>query len=779
MQLYLRKVMPFLWSILLALLCWGWAGTVMADSAWRREKLQAVHSWLYLIGIQELTDDTITRICDSDYDMVVLDFIPSEAESTDFPIGDVIARLHAARHPKLVLAYIDIGQAESYRTYWQPEWRIGNPAWIVGADPDGWAENYPVAFWHDEWQQIWLARGGMLDKILSAGFDGIYLDWIEAYSDEHVAAMAEQDGVDAKAAMIRWIQAIAGHCRQWSDNFLVIGQNAAELLADDNYFATLDALAQEQIWFDGGADNDPPGDCPLPATVAAVDSEDYVNSLSPECRRQHDAYPDSTLHMSSEEYLRDILPARQKGLPVFTVDYALDPRNIARIYTLSRSYGFVPFAGNRTLNTFVPVHAAERDDTAVMIVEGNGGESVQNPVFGPDNILFYTLFHQGYNQGPAGIYRLDAQETKTALLDENGNDSVNLPGASWNSITNRLVFASDRGGTDEIWSMNRDGGDLRQITTGTATGYNIEPSFSPDGQWIVFERDTLEQDDSRQQGSIFKIRADGSGLTRLTDGPGTGVDDRQPNWSPTGDRILFQRRVPGADNWDIYTMRPDGSDVRQITKTEASDTDAGFSPDGNWIVYSSDYGGLSVPNIFIQPVTGATPIRITKSQVNEDGAPSWSSDGRWIAFESHPGADEDTNASLWKISFAAPGPKIFFDGGDREYRVEQGENLQMHLALESGSMDAVDVDWWLVRIDAAGRTEYFDLAAGRFVPGLHVTCQGALSSFSDFVVSAFFGAEGPETYKVYFGVDMVKNGQLDMPALFYDHVTVHITTGEE
>ena len=779
MQLYSGKVLPFIWSILFVLLYWGGAATTMAGSVQRREKLQAVHSWLYLIDVHGLTEDTITRICDSEYDMVVLDFIPSEVEHIDFPIDDVIKRFHAARHPKLVLAYIDIGQAESYRTYWQPGWRIGNPAWIVGEDPDGWAENYPVAFWHAEWQQIWSEPGGMLDKILQAGFDGIYLDWIEAYSDEHVAARAGQDEVDAKTAMVSWIQTIAGHCRQQSDNFLVIGQNAAELLADDNYFATLDALAQEQIWFDGGADNDPPGDCPLPATLAAVDSDDYVNSLSPACRRQYDAYPDSTLHMSSEEYLQDIIPARQKGLPVFTVDYALDPQNIARVYTVSRSYGFVPFAGNRALNTFVPVYGVERDDTAVMIVEGNEGESVQNPVFGQDGMLFYTVFHEGYNKGPAGIYRLDAQGTATALLDEEGNDSVNLPGTSWNNVTKRLVFASDRNGTDEIWSMKKDGIDLRQITTGTTTGYNIEPSFSPDGQWIVFERDTLEQDDSRQQGSIFKVRADGSGLTRLTDGPGTGVDDRQPNWSPAGDRILFQRRLPGADDWDIYTMRPDGSDIRQITKTEASDTDASFSPDGNWIVYSSDYGGLPVPNIFIHPISGTEPIRITKSAVNEDGAPSWSPDGWWIAFESHPGADEDTNASLWKIPFAAPGPKIFFDGGDREYRVGLGENLSLHLALESGSMDAVDADWWLVRIDAAGRTEYFDLAAGRFVPGLHVTYQGSLSTFSDFVVNAVFAAEGPEIYTVYFGVDMVKNGQLDISALFYDHVTVQVTAQEE
>ena len=77
--------------------------------------------------------------------MVVLDYIPSVVGDEDYPMAEVIARLHDT--DKMVIAYIDIGEAESYRVYWQDGWRVGDPAWIVGEDPDGWAENYPVAFW--------------------------------------------------------------------------------------------------------------------------------------------------------------------------------------------------------------------------------------------------------------------------------------------------------------------------------------------------------------------------------------------------------------------------------------------------------------------------------------------------------------------------------------------------------------------------------------------------------------------------------------------------------
>ncbi|RMG55004.1 MAG: hypothetical protein D6723_03625 [Acidobacteria bacterium] len=294
-----------------------------------------------------------------------------------------------------------------------------------------------------------------------------------------------------------------------------------------------------------------------------------------------------------------------------------------------------------------------RTDGAELIYDPTGRASAQNPAFSPDGqTLLFTLFHTGYNDGPAGLYVIPMTGgDPVVLIDEEGHDSVNLPGSSWNAATNRITFASDRQDIDEIWTMAPDGGGLFRVTHHTTPGYFIEPSFSPDGEWIVFEADT-DAPDEEQRASIWKVRADGTELTQLTDGPRSSTDDRQPNWSPTGDRILFQRRSLGSDDWNLYTMSPDGSDIRPVTTAPSSDTDASWSPDGRWIVYSSDHGGLPVPNLFIIPAEGGTPIRVTRDRTREDGAPSWSPDGEWIAFESHRGQDEDTPASLWRI--AAP-----------------------------------------------------------------------------------------------------------------------------
>lgn len=314
--------------------------------------LAEVQHWFYMIDVN-LDDDMVDAMVESDYDMIVLDFIPSESNNTDFPMADVIDRLHNAEHPKLVIAYIDIGQAESFRTYWQDEWEVGDPRWITGEDPDGWEENYPVAYWYDEWQSIWLHEDGYIAEIVARGFDGIYLDWVEAYSDTVVMEIADEDGVDATQEMVWWVGELAEAGRALNEDFIVIGQNAAELAEDDDYVAIVDAISQEQVWFDGSADNDPEGDCPLPRTEDDIESAEYIASLSGDCLYLYETYTESTLHVSSESYLYYLDLALDKGLIVFTVDYAVVEDNIEWVVNESRGYGFVPFVSNRALDQFV------------------------------------------------------------------------------------------------------------------------------------------------------------------------------------------------------------------------------------------------------------------------------------------------------------------------------------------------------------------------------------------------------------------------------------------
>jgi cysteinyl-tRNA synthetase, unknown class len=148
--------------------------------------------------LQDLDEPTaVAALAESDYDLLVVE--PGNT-LRDEP-ADAAQRvdpLHAkpAGGTRLVLAYIDIGEAEDYRSYWAEAWQAptashrGSPPFLLAVDPDGWSGNYPVAYWDDEWHNIWLGAAGEVANLARLGFDGVYLDWVEAYDDPAVRAAA-------------------------------------------------------------------------------------------------------------------------------------------------------------------------------------------------------------------------------------------------------------------------------------------------------------------------------------------------------------------------------------------------------------------------------------------------------------------------------------------------------------------------------------------------------------------------------------------------------------
>lgn len=302
-----------------------------------------------------------------------------------------------------------------------------------------------------------------------------------------------------------------------------------------------------------------------------------------------------------------------------------------------------------------------RTDGAIRLTLPPSGKSDQNPAFGPvqSRYIVFTRFSNGYNVGPAGLFLLNLiTEKVTRLTPIEDQDNVNLPGSVWiiKMGEGRIIFASDRAEANDLWRISPNGSNFKRITRHIERSIYMEPSWSPDGRWIVFETSKPGNSDDGRVSTIWKVRSNGTGLTRLT---GTsGLDDRQPNWSPKGDKILFQRRILPNGPWGIYTIDPNGNNLKRVTRSLSDDSDASWSQDGKFIVYSSDYGDIFKPNIFIIPTNGGTPIRVTNS-TNADSAPSWSPINCWIAFESHE--SDDKPAALWRI--AAP-PSIGCKKGD-------------------------------------------------------------------------------------------------------------------
>lgn len=290
-----------------------------------------------------------------------------------------------------------------------------------------------------------------------------------------------------------------------------------------------------------------------------------------------------------------------------------------------------------------PVETMRTD--GAMAVQIMTGGSHQNPAWSPSgDLLLFTRFKTGYNQEPADLLVVSVDTGNLATLVSDGSGNVNVPGSSWNAATGQIAFTSSRDPfDDEVYIIEENGGPGDEVlVTNRETLVIFEPTFSPDGQWLVFETHVLDEEDF---GVIEKYKVDGGSAYITLSNPND--DCKEPNWSPTGEAIVYQRFANGR--WDIWLMDTDGQNRRQVTSGAGNKTDASFSPDGQWIVYSSEEASLDYANIFVVPVSGGDSVRVTNYD-GYDGAPSWSPDGTEIAFESYPGDPDDSpGTTIWII----------------------------------------------------------------------------------------------------------------------------------
>ena len=123
--------------------------------------------------------------------------------------------------------------------------------------------------------------------------------------------------------------------------------------------------------------------------------------------------------------------------------------------------------------------------------------------------------------------------------------------------------------------------------------YLQEPTYSPDGESVVFEA----LDEEADAGTIWRVPAAGGEPVALT-GEEDG-DCRQPNWSPVDDRIVVQCRPEGEGVYQLVILTADGSEFEELTPLDDDATDASWSPDGGALVDSGaadDGAGLFTPS---------------------------------------------------------------------------------------------------------------------------------------------------------------------------------------
>lgn len=215
-----------------------------------------------------------------------------------------------------------------------------------------------------------------------------------------------------------------------------------------------------------------------------------------------------------------------------------------------------------------------------------------SPSFSPDGleIVFYST-RDGNNE----IY----------VMNDDGSDPRNLTNNSAQDFFpaispdgTKIAFVSDRSGHDAIWMMDVDGSN--QTLVADVAGQAQFPDFSPDGKRIVF--------DAGPRGSqqiYFVYLTDTANPIQLTTGFGSN-----PDYSPDGTRIAFECNVVFQHNADICVMGADGTNITQFTQTSAGEIDAAFAPDFAKLAFASFQSGSL--EIYIMdansPLGPATPL---------------------------------------------------------------------------------------------------------------------------------------------------------------------------
>ncbi len=253
-----------------------------------------------------------------------------------------------------------------------------------------------------------------------------------------------------------------------------------------------------------------------------------------------------------------------------------------------------------------------------------------------------------------------------------------------------VAFYSDRDGSPEIYTIKADGSGLVRLTNDPT--FDDSPAISPDGRQIVFL--TARHDPKPQfpnlKYEIYLMDIDGGNPRRLTN---TEAAEDHPAWSPDGSKILFDADYDGDGFYEIYTLNPDGTELTRLTFNTANDQFADWSPDGSQIAFSSDRNGSW--DLFIMDADGGNQEALTDSP-DWELFPAWSPDGGQIAFNGLVPRSRNTDIFVMNADGSeirqltdAPGfdenPVWSPDGGQIAFQTQRDGHFEIYVMNPDGS----------------------------------------------------------------------------------------------
>jgi Tol biopolymer transport system component len=261
------------------------------------------------------------------------------------------------------------------------------------------------------------------------------------------------------------------------------------------------------------------------------------------------------------------------------------------------------------------------------------------PSFSPTGDRF-AFVGPAENAKGAGVAVASVDGTTSQIVYR--DPARNILGPQWSPDGRRIIFGigvfdaffngfhgvflkpGDRvEGGAQIAMVNPDGSGYRELTSGANN--NGFPSMAPDGRRFVYR--TFGPD-----GEGLRIMdVDTGSVTALSEGY-----DNFPLWSPRGDLIIFSRQAD--DDYEIYSIKPDGTGVKRLTHARGNDAHMAWAPDGAYIAFASTRMGFKdemiytdapqpYGEIFVMRADGSDLQQLTDNQW-EEGTPAWRPSGR-------------------------------------------------------------------------------------------------------------------------------------------------------
>jgi Tol biopolymer transport system component len=242
----------------------------------------------------------------------------------------------------------------------------------------------------------------------------------------------------------------------------------------------------------------------------------------------------------------------------------------------------------------------------------------------------------------------------------------------WSPDGKTLVFdspRSDRSPNDhahvnDVFLMKADGSGVKKLTD--SKGGSGDAAWSPNGSLIAFDAD---RGDAKKR-AIYVINASGGKIRRL-EKPPKGFDDYKPRFSPDGRQVAFSRARGTAEGAPsaLFTMRLDGTHLRRLTSFSLHVDDTDWSPNGRRIVIEAYPNPAAYGDIYDIDASGGRPVNLTRNPAGKAGCadPIWSPDGKKILF-----LDNRVVDGVGRTGLATMNP----DGSNR--RFVSSRNLEIH-----------------------------------------------------------------------------------------------------